>query len=69
MHRFDERLVLGEIYRTLRANEERAAMERALRELRRSRPSLRRRIAHALVAFAGVLEPELRPAPRERTSA
>ena len=41
MHRFDEQLMLREAYRKRQTNEGRAAREHALRERRRSLPSIR----------------------------
>ena len=66
MHRFDEQFLLKEANRKMQVNEERAAVEHALGELRHSRLSARQRLAHALVEWAIRLEPGSYPVRRER---
>ncbi len=66
MHQFNEQFMLREAARKMRENEARAATDDALRELRRSQPSARQRLAHTLVELAIRLEPSSYPARRER---
>ena len=66
MHRFDEQFMLKEANQKMRTNEARAATDYALKELRRSQPSARQRLAHTLIELAIRLEPGSYPIRRER---
>ncbi len=66
MHRFDEQFLLKEANRKMRLNEERAVTDYALRELKRSQPSVRQRLAHTLIELAVRLEPSSYPVRGER---
>ena len=66
MHRFDEQFMLKEANRKMRLSETRAATDYALKELRRSQPSARQRLAHTLIELAVRLEPGSYPVYRER---
>ncbi len=66
MHQVNEQFMLREAARKMRENEARAATDDALRELRRSQPSARQRLAHTLIELAIRLEPSSYPVRRER---
>ncbi len=66
MYQVNEQFMLREAARKMRENEARAATDDALRELRRSQPSARQRLAHTLVELAIRLEPNSYPVRRER---
>lgn len=61
MHGFNEQFLLREAARKMRENEARAATDDALRELGRSQPSVRQRLAHILIEIATWLEPGSHP--------
>lgn len=66
MHQVNEQFMLREAARKMRENEARAAMDDALRELRRSQPSARQRLARTLIGLASWLEPGSYPVYNER---
>ena len=66
MHRFDEQFILRDAYRKMRTNEARAATGEGLRELKRSQPSMKQRLAQSLLASAERLEPAGDPVPLTR---
>ncbi len=66
MHRFDEQFMLKEANQKMRINEARAATNYALKELRRSQPSARQRLARTLIELAIRLEPGGYSIRRER---
>ena len=61
MHRFDEQFLLKEANRRMRLNEKCAVTNYALKELKRSQPSARQHLAHALIELAIRLEPSSYP--------
>lgn len=65
MHQVNEQFMLREAARKMRENEARAATDDALRQLRRSQPSARQRLAHTLVELAFRLEPSSYPVRSE----
>lgn len=66
MHQFDEQFLLREAARKMRENEARAATDTALRELRRSQPSAKQRLARTLIGIATWLEPGSYPVYKGR---
>lgn len=55
MQRFDERLLLREIYGKMADAEHRAVIDRELRTVKRSEPTHRQRLAHLLIKLANGL--------------
>ena len=66
MHRFDEQFMLREADKRMQVYETRAATNHALRQRKRSQPSLRQRLAHALIELATRLEPGSHPTSRKK---
>ena len=65
MH-YNEQFLLQEAARKMRENEARAATDDALRELGRSQPSAKQRLARTLIGVATRLEPGSYPVYNER---